>query len=74
MLLFAPCLQTNSDMATLHFKGKSFVQNHHLAVMHHPLVPDKKLSLTNKVSLHDNFIIQGDNQQKEYEELSNHLA
>lgn len=48
-------------MPTLQFKGKTFVQNHHLAVKYHQLVPNKKLSLTDKVSLHDNLIIQGDN-------------
>jgi adenine-specific DNA-methyltransferase len=48
-------------MPTLHFKGKTFVQNHHLAVKYHQLLPKKDLSLTNKVSLHDNLIIQGDN-------------
>jgi adenine-specific DNA-methyltransferase len=48
-------------MPTLHFKGKTFVQNHHLAVQYHQLVPKKELSLTDKVSLHDNLIIQGDN-------------
>jgi adenine-specific DNA-methyltransferase len=48
-------------MPTLHFKGKSFVQNHHLAVPYCQLVPDKKKSLTDKVSLHDNLIIHGDN-------------
>ena len=48
-------------MSTLHFKGKTFVQNHHLAVQYHQLVPKKNLSLTNKVSLHDNLIVQGDN-------------
>ncbi|MEY3882507.1 MAG: hypothetical protein RIQ94_3303 [Pseudomonadota bacterium] len=48
-------------MPTLHFKGKTFVQNHHLAVQHHQLIPQKELSLTNQVSLHDNLIIQGDN-------------
>ena len=48
-------------MLTLHFKGKTFVQNHHLAVKYNQLIPDKKLSLTDKVSLHDNLIIQGDN-------------
>ena len=48
-------------MPTLHFKGKTFVQNHHLSVQYHQLVPQKKLSLTDKVSLHDNLIIQGDN-------------
>ena len=48
-------------MPTLHFKGKTFVQNHHLAVKYHQLVPKKGFSLTDKVSLHDNLIIQGDN-------------
>lgn len=48
-------------MPTLQFKGKTFVQNHHLAVKYHQLVPKKDLSLTNKISLHDNLIIQGDN-------------
>ena len=48
-------------MPTLYFKGKTFVQNHHLAVKYHQLVPKKELSLSNKVSLHDNLIIQGDN-------------
>jgi adenine-specific DNA-methyltransferase len=48
-------------MPTLNFKGKSFVQNHHLAVKYHQLVPQKDKSLTDKVSLHDNLIIQGDN-------------
>lgn len=48
-------------MPTLHFKGKTFVQNHHLAVKYHQLVPRADLSLTDKVSLHDNLIIQGDN-------------
>jgi len=48
-------------MPTLNFKGKSFVQNHHLAVKYHQLVPRKDKSLTDKISLHDNLIIQGDN-------------
>ncbi|MEQ9427041.1 MAG: site-specific DNA-methyltransferase [Cyclobacteriaceae bacterium] len=48
-------------MPTIQFKGKTFVQNHHLAVKYHQLVPRKELSLTEKVSLHDNLIIQGDN-------------
>ncbi len=48
-------------MATLNFKGKAFVQNHHLLVKHHQLVPCKEKSLTDKVSLHDNLIIHGDN-------------
>lgn len=37
------------------------MQNHHLAVKYHQLVPKKELSLTDNISLHDNLIIQGDN-------------
>ena len=48
-------------MATLNFKGKAFVQNHHLLVKYHQLVPRKEKSLTDKVSLHDNLTIHGDN-------------
>ena len=48
-------------MAMLNFKGKAFVQNHHLLVKYHQLVPRKEKSLTDKVSLHDNLIIHGDN-------------
>jgi len=48
-------------MARLDFKGKAFVQNHHLTLKYHHLVPNKAASLTDKVSLHDNLIIHGDN-------------
>ena len=48
-------------MPTLDFKGKSAVQYHHLAVPHHQLVPSKKNSLTDRISLNDNLIVQGDN-------------
>ena len=48
-------------MAQLQFKGKQFVQNHHLSVPYHELIPKKDKSLTDKVSLHDNLIIHGDN-------------
>jgi adenine-specific DNA-methyltransferase len=48
-------------MAQLQFKGKTFVQNHHLLVKYHELVPVKAKSLTDKVTLHDNLIIHGDN-------------
>jgi len=48
-------------MATLNFKGKPFVQNYHLQVKYHQLIPRRKKSLTKKVSLHDNLIIHGDN-------------
>jgi hypothetical protein len=46
-------------MAGLTFKGKSFVQNHHLLVKYHQLIPRKDKSLTDKVSLRDNLIIHG---------------
>jgi adenine-specific DNA-methyltransferase len=48
-------------MAILNFKGKAFVQNYHLQVKYHQLIPRKNKSLTKKVSLHDNLIIHGDN-------------
>lgn len=48
-------------MAQLDFKGKTFVRNHHLLVKYHELLPDESKSLTEKVSLHDNLIIHGDN-------------
>jgi len=48
-------------MPTLNFKGKTYVQNHHLAVKYHQLVPKKDKSLTDKVSLNDNLILHGDN-------------
>jgi len=48
-------------MAVLNFKGKTFVQNFHLTVPYHQLVPKKDKSLTDKVSLNDNLIIHGDN-------------
>ncbi len=48
-------------MAQLNFKGKQFVQNHHLVVPYHELISKKDKSLTDKVSLHDNLIIHGDN-------------
>lgn len=48
-------------MATIHFKGKSYVQNHHLTLKYHHLVPNPGASLTDNVSLHDNLIIHGDN-------------
>ncbi|MFA6602158.1 MAG: site-specific DNA-methyltransferase, partial [Candidatus Paceibacterota bacterium] len=48
-------------MATLDFKGKSIIQNYHMTVKYHELVPQKAKSLTDKVSLNDNLIIHGDN-------------
>lgn len=48
-------------MATINFKGKEIIRNHHLTVPYHELVPDEKKSLTKKVGLNDNLIIHGDN-------------
>lgn len=48
-------------MPTLHFKGKTFVQHHHLAVKYHQLTARPDLSLTDRHSLHDNLIVRGDN-------------
>jgi len=45
----------------LNFKGKVFVENHHLAVPFHELVPVREKGLSEKASLHDNLIIHGDN-------------
>lgn len=49
------------SMPQLTFKGKSLVQSYHHTIPFHELIPKKDKSLTNKVSLHDNFIIHGDN-------------
>jgi len=48
-------------MASINFKGKSFVWNYHLTVKYHQLIPCKDKSLTNNLSLYDNLIIHGDN-------------
>jgi len=48
-------------MATISFKGKEIVRNHHLVVPYHELVPNEKKSLTKKLSLKDNLLIHGDN-------------
>ncbi|HVU27433.1 MAG TPA: site-specific DNA-methyltransferase [Verrucomicrobiae bacterium] len=50
-------------MPSLNFKGKALVQNFHLLVPYHELKPVKAKSLTDKVSLHDNLIVHGDNLQ-----------
>src|SRR3989344_7260592 len=47
-------------MATLHFKGKSAVWNHHLSVPYHTLEKDSKKSLKGKDDS-ENLIIKGDN-------------
>ena len=48
-------------MPRLHFKGKVFVENHHLAVPFHELLPERKKGLSEKASLRDNLIVHGDN-------------
>lgn len=51
-------------MPTLQFKGKQLVQNHHLVVPFHELKPVKAKSVLgrdDKVSLHGNVIMHGDN-------------
>jgi adenine-specific DNA-methyltransferase len=48
-------------MPTLQFKGRSVVWNHHLGVPYRELIPRQDKSLTDKISLHDNLIIHGDN-------------
>ncbi len=48
-------------MPRFHFKGKVFVENHHLAVPFHELVPVREKGLSEKASLHDNLVIHGDN-------------
>ncbi len=51
-------------MPTLHFKGKTAIENHHHTVPHHRLEFDSKLSLLPKgqrPSLDGNLIIEGDN-------------
>jgi adenine specific DNA methylase Mod len=54
-------MKVGEIMVTINFKGKSIVQNYHLSVKYHQLVPVKEKSLTKKVSLNDNLIIHGDN-------------
>ncbi len=48
-------------MPSLHFKGKPFVQNHHLVVPFHELAPVKSKGTSAKPSLHDNLVVEGDN-------------
>ena len=47
-------------MATLQFKGKSAVWNHHLSVPYHTLEKDAKKSLKG-ADAEENLIIEGDN-------------
>ena len=44
-------------MPRLHFKGEVFVENHHLAVPFHELLPVREKGLSDKARLHDNVIV-----------------
>lgn len=48
-------------MPSLSFKGKTFVQHHHLVVPFHELTPVKAKGTSKTASLHDNVIVHGDN-------------
>ena len=48
-------------MPSLQFKGRVFVENHHLAVPFHELLPVRSKGLSKRASLHDNLIVEGDN-------------
>ncbi len=48
-------------MPSLQFKGRVFVENHHLAVPFHELQPIRTRGLSKRASLHDNLIVEGDN-------------
>ena len=48
-------------MPSLQFKGKTFVDNHHLAVPFRELRPVDGKGTGKPASLHDNLIIHGDN-------------
>ena len=48
-------------MPTLQFKGRVFVENHHLAVPFHELKSVRSRGLSKKPSLRDNLILEGDN-------------
>ena len=39
----------------LNFKGRVFVENHHLAVPYHELLPEREKGLSERASLHDNL-------------------
>ena len=48
-------------MTSLHFKGRTFVENFHLGVPFHELTPVRSKGVAKKASLHDNLIVEGDN-------------
>ena len=48
-------------MATLNFRSKSYIKNHHLTVKYHELLADNTASLNPNPNLNDNLILHGDN-------------
>ena len=48
-------------MPSLQFKGRTFVENHHLTVPFHDLRPATDKGLSRPACLHDNLIVHGDN-------------
>ncbi len=48
-------------MPSFHFKGKAFLQNYHHSVKFHKLNPVKTKGTSQKPTLSDNLLIQGDN-------------
>ena len=52
---------TGGNLPRLNFKGRVFVENHHLAVPYHELIPVREKGLSARASLDDNLIIHGDN-------------
>ena len=49
------------SVPTLKFKGRVFVEYHHLAVPFHELKPIRDKGTSRRASLHDNLVIEGDN-------------
>ena len=48
-------------MPALQFKGRTFIESHHLTVPFHDLRPAPDKGLSRPASLHDNLIVHGDN-------------
>ncbi|MCY4170971.1 MAG: site-specific DNA-methyltransferase [Bacteroidetes bacterium] len=48
-------------MPRLHFKGKVLVENYHMSVPFHELIPVQEKGFSATASLHDNLIVHGDN-------------
>ena len=48
-------------MPSLQFKGRVFVENHHLGVPFHEWIPVRSKGIGDRASLHDNVIVEGDN-------------